>query len=706
MTVTTAGDPPNALGTDGPEPYAPMVWDSTLPKANSVIASTYANATTPKDQYTEASKLNTMIIEQNHQTFDTLHSITSPAAMLVQVTGTCQLRVIFGLAKYVANPLASDMSLHGLYFAIGEDLTSPTDTPLAVHLPDDVLKTNQVQIPTDQAFEDMLGTKSAAQSNCHLDTEQWFKVSTATTRATLAKAVPIPLYLAYDACTSDIAAHVLWERCKVELEALPEGEDDAILRTIMAFCKATHTKVGGASTKTVALPPQQLNQRLCEDAKRWIKARAKSICPPLTSTPSLVSSPQQGAPLPVHQSDMTATILAQILAQVQAQAGRGVPDIDRESKTDDPQDLIYKKFGIRGADMDVYLTQCGLTAGQEEELPKWKSEMAAPKLSEDGKDRVAKRMLALRFYEDHIVLPHPTIIKMIRKGRFTGESSATATAVMTGLTPYMLVDLTESEVNQAREYDQTLSLATSTTPADIKKQQSKKAVLPTSFQALVDTLRRFTNLVMAIYGASCPFFTQLTKLIRNMMKMDTAAKQAMDRQTIAAVMWVVYKQTRRFTDGEIAATTDTDLNWLDLQQHIFTAKAIHRTDIPLGINGIQLPPPPAEKKRDKPDGPPPANWDRDVNQKYTVHPRVASQIVAKLPNKYPLRVVLERKKITKDFFGIKNLCSQAALFGKCRNRGCPKDHNVDHINDAAVDTALAHLAPVFASIENEGKKPH
>ena len=94
MTVTTAGDPPNALGTDGPEPYAPMVWDSTLPKANSVIASTYANATTPKDQYTEASKLNTMIIEQNHQTFDTLHSITSPAAMLVQVTGTCQLRVV------------------------------------------------------------------------------------------------------------------------------------------------------------------------------------------------------------------------------------------------------------------------------------------------------------------------------------------------------------------------------------------------------------------------------------------------------------------------------------------------------------------------------------------------------------------------------------------------------------------------------------
>ncbi len=86
-----------------------------------------------------------------------------------------------------------------------------------------------------------------------------------------------------------------------------------------------------------------------------------------------------------------------------------MPDIDRETKTDNPQDLLYKKFGIRGADMEVYLTQCGVTAGQEEELPKWKSEMAPQKLSEDGKDRVAKRMLALVcFYEDHIVLPHPT----------------------------------------------------------------------------------------------------------------------------------------------------------------------------------------------------------------------------------------------------------------------------------------------------------
>ncbi len=72
-----------------------------------------------------------------------------------------------------------------------------------------------------------------------------------------------------------------------------------------------------------------------------------------------------------------------------------------------------------------------------------------------------------------------------------------ATAVrMTGLTPYMLVDLTKSKVNQAREYDQTLSLATSTTLADIKKQQSKKAVLPTSFQALVDTLWCFTNFLV------------------------------------------------------------------------------------------------------------------------------------------------------------------------------------------------------------------
>ncbi len=51
---------------------------------------------------------------------------------------------------------------------------------------------------------------------------------------------------------------------------------------------------------------------------------------------------------------------------------------------EDPDKLMFEKFGLRGEDMTIYLGQCGLSDGQEEELPAWKARMAAKYLSEGG----------------------------------------------------------------------------------------------------------------------------------------------------------------------------------------------------------------------------------------------------------------------------------------------------------------------------------
>ncbi len=116
MAVTTPD------GTEDPPPYAPVAWNGTFPLPTSIFASAYAAANTPAEQYAEAAKLHKMITDQNHDVFNTLHSIPSPIAMLVQVSGTCNLRILFGLAKYIMNPLAPDNGLNGNYLAIGENL--------------------------------------------------------------------------------------------------------------------------------------------------------------------------------------------------------------------------------------------------------------------------------------------------------------------------------------------------------------------------------------------------------------------------------------------------------------------------------------------------------------------------------------------------------------------------------------------------------
>ncbi len=296
---------------------------------------------------------------------------------------------------------------------------------------------------------------------------------------------------------------------------------------------------------------------------------------------------------------------------------------------------------------------------------------------------------------------------MIMKGKFKGEGSLTAVAAMTGLTPYLLVELTDAEVTEAQEYFTALSQATATTPADIKK-QSKLAKIPGSFQELTHTLKRFANLLLAIFGPLSPFFRQLTSLISDMMKMNMSTKLSMDKKTIASTMWVVFKQIRRFTNGEITSVSnDSDINWLDLRQKVATATAIHRTNIPPDINGIPLPPKPESTKRGRPDGNPPtlpSTTDRDVNLRYQVHPKVITQIVGRIPHRFSIKQALEKKKLARDFFGVPNLCHHAALYGICRSKNCKRDHDVSKVTDEAVETAIAALTPLFNEADKSGKK--
>ena len=155
--MVTFADPPTAAPAAGPtvadeevvDPYTPVAWDGSHPLANSVLARHYSASTSPLQQHEEATKLHAMIIQQDHTVFDALNSVPTPSAMLVQRTGSCKLRVVFGIAKYIGNPLAPPNGLHGKFLALSADLVSPGDTPQAILLPDDVLKTNVVEIPND-----------------------------------------------------------------------------------------------------------------------------------------------------------------------------------------------------------------------------------------------------------------------------------------------------------------------------------------------------------------------------------------------------------------------------------------------------------------------------------------------------------------------------------------------------------------------------
>ncbi len=190
----------------------------------------------PEIQRTEATKLLQLMQTLTPPTYGNINYIETPVPMLIQVPGTNRVRFMLGLTFYMGNPMEELSPLHSKFLALHQDLDEASDTPQVVVLPDDLLKFNAVNAPTDKQFEAMLKSKQEAQEGDTI----WFKESTVKqTSFQLPKAIPFPPYLAYDAFTEDIPAHVMYERVK-------DVEDTAQAPEVMTmaknFFKAVHTK--------------------------------------------------------------------------------------------------------------------------------------------------------------------------------------------------------------------------------------------------------------------------------------------------------------------------------------------------------------------------------------------------------------------------------------------------------------------------------
>ncbi len=206
-------------------PYTPLIWDATLPGAEGMIATHYHNNLPTNDQVQQSAALFRLIIAQDQSAFDALQSITMLAVMLIQNPGKNRVHFIMGKAKFLADPIRHPTG-HPLqegssFLAIGEDLVEPADTPQAIILPDNVLKTSMVNIPMAPQFIAKITQKAAelpdggTAAGAQFDSTpcQWFKHSDAgTILCPLTKMCPLPHFLAYDAFLDNVTVHIIWER--------------------------------------------------------------------------------------------------------------------------------------------------------------------------------------------------------------------------------------------------------------------------------------------------------------------------------------------------------------------------------------------------------------------------------------------------------------------------------------------------------------
>ena len=152
---------------------------------------------------------------------------------------------------------------------------------------------------------------------------------------------------------------------------------------------------------------------------------------------------------------------------------------------------------------------CGLTEGQEEFLPSIWEELAESNLSKEGKNLVIRERCRSNLkYDDAPVPLLAPLLKTIRTREWSGDSGThTLVSAVKGLSPFLLIELTEENEAAWNEEYKLLEKATMQSLADIKKTTKLEARIPQSFSSLQQTLKAFGNLLFALFGALCPLYS-------------------------------------------------------------------------------------------------------------------------------------------------------------------------------------------------------
>ena len=118
---------------------------------------------------------------------------------------------------------------------------------------------------------------------------------------------------------------------------------------------------------------------------------------------------------------------------------------------------------------------------------------------------------------------------------------------MKGLSLYMMVEATASEIEEENKLANAIENATSMTVKDLQSLSKRKAVVPSSFNLLLAVLRTFANFLCACFGARCHLLMELVSdVISPLATMRLQAKANMAATTRASIMWATLQQTKHF----------------------------------------------------------------------------------------------------------------------------------------------------------------
>ena len=331
---------------------------------------------------------------------------------------------------------------------------------------------------------------------------------------------------------------------------------------------------------------------------------------------------------------------------------------------------------------------CGLAPGEEDGIPAIWGKLSDKEMSKPMKRSLVKQWIAEQVYfADAKVIAYAPLVTMIINMDFEEDTTRSSKkSAAKGLTPYAVPTLSDREVDAIEDHAEAVESATQTTVKDMEK-AGIEAERPKSFTSMKITIRRFANLLLALFGESCLLFKEILGMLTSLDNYGDTAIANMSSQTMAAIMWLVHKQARHFAAGKMDGEEKSVLPEFSIMAvNVQCKQPIIYGDVPLDMY--------APASTDTTNGQPGASK-RAGSGTNGAPPNKKPRIKA-LPSynsiiKEKMEVFRDRAKLPqikalcdacnikpkdlfpKSLFPVENFCQKSALFGTCF-ADCTREH--------------------------------
>jgi hypothetical protein len=550
-------------------------WTGEPPSRNGTIAKLFTskeNRATTKTHEDLVAFLynNTDEIKANKLQFD-----NDLVTFIVAVPNSVRrVRLLYGIGSSIGLTGIHNNDLEDKVLALSGEYEKGIAFPSVLQFPKSALTPITLNTPSLQEFTTELNKNNKS--------DTWFKYADLSNEADLPMIVPIPAIYISDGFDRDIDAADLFER----LRAIPEPNQAKLqqslqlLRTFLTAVVVNYNK----RDPTIFPPITTFMSQTTPLLNKWKNLRMKALFPSITesTTPEGDKQTKQTEQSQPAQAQVTSTSTWTPESFLQAFAALKATSSTASSTSEETKETATKEtLGMGTYAYHLLLDLCGLAPGNADEiLPLWKQ------LSEKNLSKADKTSFVRRALENNVkwseakILPLNAILTMVVNRTWEGETTLSSlSSAAKGLTPFAVPCLTESEVTTQNDLADALAAASSTT---VRDHSSIKLVAsaPSSFDGLVKRIKRFGNLIYAIFGENSAMFMQLEDMVTALDSYGEYARNTMSHQTIASILWITHIQSRHYAAGAMKGAKALKAEFTTMMNALMTKTPVLHMDTP------------------------------------------------------------------------------------------------------------------------------